>query len=393
MLRGSLDNIRVADFSQIGAGPTCSMFLGDLGADVVKVEPVSGDIGRALGPPWTSVDQSAVFTAFNRNKRSIALDLKSVVGKDVALRLIATADVVIESFRPGVMDRLGLGYEACRALRSDIIYCSVSAYGSTGPGAALGGVDGIVQANSGLMGLVGEEGQAPGKVQAPIVDVATGHLATVAVLAQLFQRERTGIGGFLDVSMLAAAISLQQSSLTAYLGEHTLPQRIGSAAPYAAPNEAFPAADGWIMLAAYQNGRWERLCDLLDRPDLKNDPLLSSSSLRVANRKLMFDAVADEFGKHDCAYWLKTLEEADILCAKVCNYDDLMQSELLAELKLIVTQNDSRGREFSFPGFPVNPQENQLIPHRLPPECGEHGRQILAELGYIPSEIQTILSQ
>lgn len=392
MLRKSLSGLRVVDFSQIGAGPTCSMFLGDLGADVIKVESPQGDVGRYLGPPWVFDDESAVFASFNRNKRSLCLDLKTAEGLAVALCLIDTADIVVESFRPGVMDRLGLGYDSVRKRNPRIVYCSVSAYGQTGEGARQGGVDGIIQAASGLMSVLGEEGQPPGKVQAPVVDVVTGHVAAIAVLGQLFERERTGEGGYLDVSMFAAAIVLQQPSITGYLGDGTLPVRTGSGAPYSAPNEAFEARDGWIMVAAYQGGRWERLCSVLDMPALPGDPRFATSSARVHNRAAMRAMLAPAFRRRDCAHWVEVLEANDILCSKVCDYGDLLDNTKLRHLNLLAEIADDRGRTYRMPGFPVNCQESQALAHTAPPRCGQHSVEILAGMGYSSEDIAALAS-
>ena len=209
MLRNALEGIRVLDFSQIAAGPACSMLLADMGAHVIKVEPPGGDLGRGLGPGWVGPD-SALFHAFNRNKQGICLDLKSQEGVAMARRLVAQADVLIESMRPGVMQRLGLGYEQLRADHPRLVYCSISAYGQQGPYSHRPGVDGILQADTGLMSLIGVPGAEPCKVQAPVVDVITGHIACTGVLAKLMQRGRDGReGGHLDVNLMNCAISLQ----------------------------------------------------------------------------------------------------------------------------------------------------------------------------------------
>lgn len=390
MLKDSLRGIRVADFSQIGAGPTCSMYLGDLGADVVKVEPPSGDIGRMLGPPWVREGESAVFAAFNRNKRSLCLDLKAEDGRQAALELVSSCDVLVESFRPGVMARLGLGYDTVSRVNPRAIYCSVSAYGSSGPLAGKAGVDGIIQAASGLMSLIGEEADAPSKVQAPIVDVATGYIATIAVLASLHERRTSNHGSYLDVPMFAAAIALQQSSVTAYLADGVVPERIGSAAPYSAPNEAFRASDGWIMVAAYQGGRWERLCELMGLGALRDDPQLATSATRVLNRQAMRAALADAFRSRSCAEWLELLSEADILCSKVCDYSDVIDNPQLDHLQLIVGIRADDGDVRKVPGFPVNSRDGAA--YRMPPRLGQHTAEVLGEIGYSAARISALVA-
>ncbi|WP_343654304.1 CoA transferase [Paraburkholderia caribensis] len=392
MLRESLTGLKVVDFSVIGAGPTCSMFLGDMGADVVKVEPPDGDPGRRLGPPWYHERESAVYVAFNRNKRSVCIDLKSPEGVAVARRLIASADVVVESFRPGVLDRLGLGYAAMQECNPRLVYCSVSAYGRTGDYATRAGVDGILQAASGLMMVLGEAGQAPGKVQAPIVDVATGYMATIGVLARLIQRVRGGKGGHVDVSLFGTAVALQQPSFTGFLGDGALPARVGSAAPYSAPNEAFAARDGWIMIAAYLGNRWDRLCELLERPELVEDQRFLTSSLRVSNRDAMRVELSAALALHDCDHWVDLLLQNDILCSKVCNYADVVESPALAHLQLIAEMHGDDGHTYRTPGFPINSRESQSTPHRAPPRLGQDTKAVLFELGYLRDEIDALLS-
>jgi crotonobetainyl-CoA:carnitine CoA-transferase CaiB-like acyl-CoA transferase len=308
------------------------------------------------------------------------------------MRLMSGADVVLESFRPGVAERLGLGYEAVRALNPRVVYGSVSAYGSTGEYAPRAGVDGILQAASGLMMLLGEADQAPSKVQAPIVDVATGYMATIGVLAQLMQRERTGTGGFLDISLFGTALALQQSSLTGFLGDGAQPLRSGSAAPYSAPNEAFAASDGWIMVAAYLGDRWRRLCELLHREELISDPRFATSSLRVTHRQAMRDELNRSFATRDCAYWLETLLANDILCSKVCDYHDVMASPALAHLQMIAEMHDDTGKLFRAPGLPINSRESQSKPHRAPPRLGQHTETILVELGLGAHEMEKLIA-
>ena len=382
MLRDSLEGIRVLDFTQIGAGPNCTMTLGDLGAEVIKVEPPSGELGRRLGPPWYG-DESPVHIAFNRGKKSICLDLKDDADQARALELCLSADVVVESFRPGVMHRFGLGHEALAEAKPALIYCSVTGFGQTGPMADEAGVDGIIQAASGLMSLIGVEGAEPCKVQAPIVDVTTGYIAAVGILARLAARDDPGfVGGHLDVNLLSCAVALQQSAVTSYFGEGKVPAKIGSAAPYSAPNEAFETSDGWIMVAAYIGDRWARLCEVLGRADLIEDPRLIDSSTRVANRQAMRDALAPAFRSRSTETWLKLCKAEDILCAKVSDYDDLVENPQIKHLGMIAEVESADGdRAYSMPAFPINARQGASTGYAAPPAIGADTEAVLKTLG------------
>ncbi|MFG1359160.1 CaiB/BaiF CoA transferase family protein [Xanthobacter pseudotagetidis] len=385
-LAGALDGLRVLDFSQIGAGPTCSMYLADLGADVVKVEPPGGDVGRALAPPWYG-SEAAIFVAFNRGKRSLCLDLKAEEGRCAARRLALRADVVVESFRPGVMARLGLGYGALAAERPGLVYCSVSGFGQTGPFAAHAGVDGIVQAASGLMSLIGGPDDAPSKVQAPIVDVTTGFIATIAVLGAILRRQRTDLGAHLDVSLFGSALALQQSALTQYFAEGRPPERIGSAAPYSAPNEAFRTEDGWIMVAAYLGDRWSRLCAILGRPELAEDARFATSPARLAHRAEMQRELNAAFVRRSTAAWVLELERADILCSPVASFDDLAVHPQARHMGAFGTVGGADGQTYHLPASPFGIRGP--VPHL--PRLGEHSRAVLAEAGFAEQAISDLM--
>lgn len=385
-----LDGIKVLDFTQIGAGPLCGMYLGDLGADVIKIEPPTGDLGRNLGLPWVD-EESPINIAFNRNKRSLCVDLKSAEGRKIVTKLASEADVLLESFRPGVMAKFGLDHESLRPNNERLVYCSVSGYGQSGPMADKAGVDGIVQGTSGLMSLIGNESAEPCKVQAPVVDVSTGFIATIGTLTQLLERVRTGRGGYLDVSLFASAVALQQSAITTYLGTGELPKRLGSAAPYAAPNEAFETADGWIMIAAYNGNRWAQLCMVLGLEEIGADPRLSTTSQRLLHRDLMKQHLTRRFKTETSGYWIEKLEQADVLCGKVATYKDLAANPQVAHMKLFSHTTDASGRQFATPAFPVNPRNQR--PARAAPTCGEHTKEILESLGLSPQEVEQLRAQ
>jgi crotonobetainyl-CoA:carnitine CoA-transferase CaiB-like acyl-CoA transferase len=388
-LRNALDGLTVVDFTQMAAGPTCTMLLADMGARVIKVEPPDGELARGLGPGWIG-DDAALFHAFNRNKLGVAIDLKSPEGVAVARRLVAGADVVVESMRPGVMARLGLGFEEIARDHPALVYCSISAYGQTGPYADRAGVDGIVQADSGLMSLVGLEGAEPCKVQSPVVDLMTGYVAVMAVLAKLAQHARDGQGGHLDVNLFNAALALQQSSIASHCADGELPVRVGSAAPYSAPNQAFETRDGWVMIAAYMPDRWTRLCELLGLPELAADPRFATSPLRVANRIEMVGILTAVLKTKTTDEWLPLLQGADILCARVATYDDVMQHpQLAANAMLAEVDHPVHGR-IRVPGFPVSSGPSNARAHRPAPACGQDTAQVLRDAGLTESQLAAL---
>ncbi len=391
MLRAALSGLKVVDFSQIAAGPTCTMLLADLGATVVKVEPPEGDLGRTLGPGWVGKD-SALFHALNRNKQGICADLKTPGGQEVARRLIAEADVLIESMRPGVMTRLGLGHEVlCREFPR-LVYCSISAYGQQGPYAGRAGVDGILQADTGLMSIIGTPGSEPCKVQTPAVDVVTGYVASTAILARLMQRAATGVGGHLDVNLMNSAIGLQAPAIASYMSDRVLPKRIGSAAPYSAPNEAFETADGWIMVAAYMGDRWQKLCNLLGRPELAQDARFTTSALRIAHRGEMREVLNALFRTHPTDHWLPVLLEQDILCSRIGNYEDLVRHPQVAANRAMATLDIAGYGPLQVPAFPVNSLESAGLPYRTAPSLGADTRSVLRGLGYDEAAIEALLA-
>ena len=387
----ALEGVRVLDFTQIGAGPLAGMQMGDMGAEVIKVEAPAGDIGRKLGPPWQN-GESVVSMCFNRNKRSLIVDLKKPEGAILIKELAASSHVVLESFRPGVMDRLGIGYDALRAVNSKIIFASVSAYGQTGPWRDKPGVDGIVQAVSGLMSNIGDENSPPMKVLVPAVDMVTGFLTTSTVMAALRVVEATGLGQHLDMSLYNSAIMFQQSAIASYLSSGEKPIRIGTAAPYSAPNEAYPTKDGWIMIAAYHDDRWPALCKLLNKPDLAIHPEFSTIPLRVANRKKLMTELTVLLASKTSAQWQELMEAQDIICGPIADYDMVMDSPQLKHNGLIVDTPNSVAGNVKMPGLAVGDRDAQSRVRYGPPTLGEHSCEVLAEYGLSQSHIDTLLA-
>ncbi|MBI3370181.1 MAG: CoA transferase [Betaproteobacteria bacterium] len=390
-LNDALSGIRVLDFAQVGAGPTCGMLLGDMGAEVIKIEAPGGDIGRKLGPPWQH-GESVVSMSFNRNKRSLAIGLKNSSGPAIVTRMAGQADVVLESFRPGVMDKLCLGYAALSRKYPRIVYCSISAYGQSGPWRDKPGVDGIVQAVSGLMSQVGSEGAPPMKVQIPAADMVTGFLATTAILAALRVRDATGRGQHLDMSMYNSALMLQQSAIASYLSSGELPVRSGSAAPYSAPNEAYPTKDGWIMVAAYHEDRWNAFCGVIGDPALATRPEFSTNPQRVANRASLAREVSLRLAEKTSAEWQALLEEADVICGPIAEYDEVLASPQLAHNGAIVQMQHTKAGTVRMPGAAFGDRDAQSRVRRPPPMIGEHSREVLALFGFGTAEIDALVA-
>ena len=368
-LAGALGGIRILDFSQIAAGPLSTMLLADMGADVIKVEPPGGDVGRALGPPFVE-GESTLFMSLNRNKRGVVIDLKSDEGRAQALALAKTADVVVESFRPGVADRLGIGREALAALCPDLIYCSISAYGQDGPWSDRPGVDGVLQAVSGLMSITGCAASGPAKVQAPIVDMVTGFHAVIAILAALRQRAEGKRPGHLDVNLYAGAFMLQQVPLAGYLTAGELPVRCGSGAPYATPNEAYSTADGHILIAAYQPVRWRAFCAAIGLADLADDDRFADLPVRMANRGKLTEILEARLSQRPTAEWCAILEEADVICAPVSDYGDLASSPQIPARSMMVETMHPKAGTVAMPGFLIGGAS--IAPRRPAPMLGEH---------------------
>ncbi len=387
-----LEGITVLDLSQGAAGPTAAMILGDYGAKVTKVDPPEGEWGRRLGPPFLGED-AAAYLGMNRNKRSIAVNLKSPEGPEIVRRLARGADVVLESFRPGVMARLGLGYEELSREHPELVYCAITAFGQDGPWRDKPGVDGIVQAMSGLMSITGEPAGQPVKVGVPAADMVAAMNAVQGILLALLHRTQTGRGQRVDVSLLQSLLFFQTVPWSMYLASGKSPGRMGSAAPYSAPNEVYPTQDGFLMVAAYWPDRWARLTRLLGAADLATDPRFKDVASRVENRPALYEALSGYFRVRSTGEWVEILEREDILCAQVLDFD------ALAALPHVM--NPGRFPQLTHPvlgavpgvAVPALLAESPAQPAGPAPLVGEHSRQILVEIGCAPEEIRDLLER
>ncbi len=384
----ALEGIRVVCFGMGGAAPLATATLGDFGAEIIKIEPVTGD--------WSRTTPGLGTREFNRNKRGIAIDLKNPEGVALAKRLIAGADAVMESFRPGVMDRLGLGYEAAKAFNPTVVYCSVSAYGQNGPWKDRPGVDGIIQAVSGMMSVLGPdeaeapaEGSDPVKVSFPVVDMTAGMLAAQGMLVALLARERLGVGQHVDVSLMEAALVMQKSSLTRYLESGKLPARTGSRAPYATPNQAYRTKDGHIMVAAYTPPRWKAFCcNVLGRPDIETDPRFVTRQVRQLHHQDLRRIVEEIFRGKTSLEWLELCEANDLLCAPINTYNEVVQIEQLKARGAIGDIQLSGGK--SMRTISVVPKLSETpgsVRRGYPEFIGQHTREVLLAAGLDEAEI------
>lgn len=372
MLSSALKEIKVVDFTQVVAGPACTQTLADMGAEVIKIEAPGGDLCRAL-PPFVG-GESLPFMVLNRDKHSVVLDLKDPAQVAQAIALIDEADVLVESFRPGVMERLGLGYETLRVRNPGLIYCSISAYGQNSPDKGLPGVDGVIQAVSGLMSVNGLPDSEPCKLQVPVVDMVTGYLASISVLGALALRQRKGVGQHLDISMFGSAIALQQMGLATFLHDKEVPARTGSAAPYSTPNEALRCADGWIMVAAYHPARWQAFCRVLGVPELADDPRFAEAGVRLQNRAELISLLEQALMTRSKHEWLPLLYQADIICGPINDYREVTESAAFKAAALIETSTHPSAGELTLPRSPFRHPGSSRRPA---PRLGENTREVL----------------
>ncbi len=388
---GPLAGLKVVELAHIMAGPVCGRMLADMGADVIKVERVPhGDPTRGFVPPLID-GESAAFMMLNRNKRGIAVDLKHAEGKAIVRRLLSDADIVIENFRKGAMDRLELGYESLAAENPGLIYCEISGFGRTGPYADLGGFDLVTQGYSGLMSITGEgPGRPPVKCGAPITDITAGLLATMGVLGAVVERQRTGKGQRVDTSLFEAGITqtFWQSAIALATGESPTP--LGSAHPLAAPYEAFETADGWLTLGASNEDTWQRLPPVLGRPDLLDDPRFTLNKDRMVHRAELAAELSEAFKAQTTEAWLEQLASAGVPAGPVLSVGEMLDHEqTLARDMLVETEHSTIGSVPTL-GFPVKFSDTPATVRSGPPTIGEHTRAVLEELGYGAEEIETL---
>ena len=386
-----LDGIRVLDFSHALAGPFCTLLLADYGADVIKLEARSGDMGRGWGPPFAG-GEAHFFLGLNRGKRGISIDLKRPEGIDLCLRLADRMDALIENFRPGAMDRLGLGYEALRKRNPRLIYCSISGYGQQGPSRDEAAMDLVVQASSGLLSITGTEQGEHTRCGFGISDTTAGLFSVIGIMMALRARDVTGEGQFVDVAMLDSMISTMSSNYSSYLGSGQVPRPMGTAFPTVVPYRVFRTADSAVAIAVGSEKLWSSFCAAIERPDLEKHPDYSSNGDRIRNRHALEPLLEDELRKRPSEEWVARLQQAGIPASPVRSFKDVVEHPQSTVREMFPTLDHPSAGPHRVTGTPVKLSETPGSPGAAAPLLGQHTRCVLNELlGLADSEIDALL--
>ena len=376
----ALKGIRVLDFSHALAGPYCTLVLAEFGADVYKLEsPQGGDMGRGWGPPFTG-DDSSYFLGLNRGKYGISIDLKRREGIDLCLKLIEKMDVLIENFRPGTLDRLGLGYNAVREIHPGLVYCSISGYGQDGPSRNEAAMDLVVQCSSGLVSMTGTESGEQVRSGYSVADVTAGLFAVIGILSALRYRDQTGMGQFVDVSMYDALISAMSSNFMNFLGSGIDPKPMGTAFATIVPYRVFDGKDRSFSIAIGSEKLWSAFCEIIERPDLESHTDYATNADRVRNRKILEPMIAAIFREQPAAYWIEKLHSVGIPCSLVRNFTEVIEDPQSAVRELFPTLVHPKAGPYKVTGAPVKfsltPSRNEMPA----PMIGQHTSLVLHHL-------------
>ncbi|MCT9117718.1 CoA transferase [Cupriavidus gilardii] len=388
---GALSGMRVLELAQIMAGPTCGMMLADLGADVIKIEKTDGgDDARGYRDPRIN-GVSAPFLMLNRNKRAIALDLKTPEGKEVLLRMVRDADVLIENFRKGTLEKLGLGYDVLSEINPGLIYCAISGYGRTGPAADKGGFDLIAQGYTGLMSITGEEGGPPLRTGNSIADINAGILAAVGILAAYQHKQKTGRGQIVETSLIEAGLQQLYWHAAIHFATGESPGPSGSAHVLATPYQAFPTQDGHIIVGGANEKNWERIAQVLGRPEWLSDPRYRLNSDRMRHRDTLLPAMAEILRTKPSAEWLAAFDAAGVPAGPVHSIGEALSHPQTLAREMVVEQQHPEAGPVKSIGLPIKLSETPARYVRPSPRLGEDTRALLAECGYGEKQIAEML--
>ncbi|MBT2321069.1 CoA transferase [Variovorax paradoxus] len=390
-IAGPLQGLKVVELAQIMAGPTCGLMLADLGADVIKVEKLpDGDDSRSYRQ-HTIDGESAPFLVMNRNKRGIAVNLKLEGGRAAVERLVANADVLIENYRPGTLEKLGLGYAVLRQLNPRLIYCAISGYGRTGPYADRGGFDLIAQGVSGLMSVTGQPGGEPMKAGTPVSDINAGILAALGVVSAVVNRNVTGRGQMVDTSLMEAAVQQTYWQSALYFATGANPQPTGSSHLLAAPYQAFPTRDGWINIGGANQANWERIAAVIGSPELVDDPRFKTNADRMAHKRELADVIAARTITRDSAVWIADLDAAGVPVGPINKIGDMLADPQVAARAMVVEVDHPKAGKTRALGLPIKFSETPGSVRTGAPRLGQHTREVLLALGYGEAEIEDLV--
>lgn len=385
-MAAALDKIKVVDLTRTLAGPFCTMLMGDMGAEVVKIEePTGGDETRH----WTPFvnGESTQFLTFNRNKRSLGINLKESEGLKIVRDLAADADVMIESFRAGTLDRLGLGYEDIKKTNPGVVYCSISGYGRTGPMSDMPGYDLLIQAYSGLMSLTGEPEGSPLRIGFSLVDLFTGMMAYGTILTALRQRDQTGKGQWVESALLDGQVAALSYHATGFMGTGVEPKRMGSGHPSLVPYQSFNSSNGQFIIGCANQGLWERMARAIGQDAMLEDPRYSTNTGRVEHRAECVGELNMIFATNTTDHWVELIVKAGVPCGPINTVSDVVSNPQVLARNMIAEVDHPKVPNLKFPNSPLKLTDSPATIRRVPPMLGQHNEEILGEVGYSTEKI------